>query len=150
VAAAKPIGQPATAPVAPPLSGAVALTAVQPVWLKVYEKSGPTLFMGEMAPGQRFEVPATANDPQIRTGRPQAVQVTVGGKPVPALGKADRTIGDVSLKPDALLARSPTAIIPTPVKPVPATPPAAQVTPVDPTPVPAAAPPPATTSIPRP
>lgn len=135
VAAPKPVAPPVAVP-APALTGAIALTAVQPVWLKVYEKDGPTLFMGEMTVGQRFEVPATAVAPQIWTGRPQAVQVTVGGKAVPPLGKADQTIRDVSLKRDALLARTATATVPTPASPAPA-----QVTPVDPAPAPAAAPP---------
>ena len=138
VEAEKPVvtAVPAAAPpvAAPQPSGAIALTAVQPVWLKVYEKGGPTLFMGEMAAGQRYEVPATAIDPQIWTGRPQAVQVTVGGKPVPPLGKADQTIRDVSLKRDALLARTATATAPAAANPAPAP---AQVTPVDPAPAPA-------------
>jgi transcriptional regulator with XRE-family HTH domain len=147
MATTKPVAPPVATP---PPSGAIALTAVQPVWLKVYEKDGPTLFMGEMAVGQRFEVPATAVDPQIWTGRPQAVQVTVGGKPVPPLGKADQTIRDVSLKRDALLAHPATANAPTPAKPALAPTPAAQVTPVDPTPAPAADPPPTTEPAPRP
>lgn len=105
-------GRPAPAIPAPASSGPVTLTAIQPVWLKVYEKGGPTLFTGEMAAGQRFEVPATAIDPQIWTGRPQAVQVAVGGKPIPPIGTADRTIRDVSLKPDALLARTANAPAP--------------------------------------
>lgn len=102
----QPVGPPAPTVPAPAGAGPVTLTAVQPVWLKVYEKGGATLFTGEMTAGQRFDVPATAVDPQIWTGRPQAVQVAVGGKPIPPLGTADQTIRDISLKPDALLARA--------------------------------------------
>lgn len=109
VAAPKPIA-PVPPAVPPAPSGGVALTAIQPVWLKVYEKDGPTLFIGEMAAGQHFELPATAIDPRIWTGRPQVVQVTIGGKPIPPLGTADQTIRDVSLKREALLARP--AVIP--------------------------------------
>lgn len=95
---------PAARPSAP--NGPVVVAATEPVWVKVYDKQGgPALFIGEMAAGQRFTVPATAVDPMIWTGRPQVIRVTVGTQPIPPLGSADRRIKDVSLKQDALLAR---------------------------------------------
>jgi transcriptional regulator with XRE-family HTH domain len=98
------VSPPSAQPAAPP-RGAVVLTATEPVWLRVYEKSGASLFQGEMTPGQRLEVPATAVDPRVRTGRPQALRVTVGGAMVPPLGDADSIIRDVSLKAEALTGR---------------------------------------------
>ena len=83
----------------------VSVTATQPVWLRIYEHAGPTLFQGEMRAGQRFEVPAAAADPRIRTGRPQALTVRVGETEVASLGAADRTIADVPLNAVALRAR---------------------------------------------
>jgi hypothetical protein len=122
---------PATAPA--PVGALITVTANQPVWVKIYERSGPTLFQGEMAAGQRFALPATAIDPLIWTGRPQAVQVAVGTTTIPPLGDPDRTIKGTSLSREALLARV--------APPPPATSPAAPVNPVpQPTPAPAARP----------
>jgi len=94
--------------VAAPAGGPVAVTALEPVWLKIYD-TGATLFQGEMAVGQRFDIPATANGPMVWTGRPQALRVTVGDAVIPPLGSPERTIRDVSLAPQALLQRLQTA-----------------------------------------
>jgi len=104
VVAARPLAR--TQPMAvPPAAATVAIVASQPVWVKIYEKDGPTLFQGEMAAGQRFDVPSNAVDPMIWTGRPQVLQAAVGTTMIPPLGRADQTIRDVSLKREALLAR---------------------------------------------
>jgi transcriptional regulator with XRE-family HTH domain len=142
-AATAPAGAPPPAPrPATASQGPVAVTAKEAVWVKIYERDGPTLFQGEMTPGQRVEVPPSAADPLIWTGRPQAIGVTVGAQPVPPLGPADRRIRDVSLKRDALLAMlTPPAAAPPPQPAAPAA--AAPLTPVDPEPAPAPAPAPA-------
>ncbi len=67
-----------------------------------------------MQPGDTFQVPATARDPQILTGRPQAIRVTVGSTVIPPLGTPERTISDVSLRAESLLARTTTALPATP------------------------------------
>lgn len=108
-------GSPAT-PQAPsaPLSGpqpaaatggAVLLTATEEVWLRVYEPDGGRLFEKQMAPGDTYEVPATAAEPLLVTGRPNALRVTVGATEIPPLGPPERRISDVSLSPRDLLAR---------------------------------------------
>jgi len=87
-------------------TGPVVITATDEVWLRIYEGSGgASLFEGVMKAGQRFEVPATALAPQIRTGRPQAVRVTVGATEIPPLGQPEQTISDVSLRAADLAAR---------------------------------------------
>src|SRR3546814_13183396 len=58
-----------------------------------------------MAAGETYTVPADAQNPQILTGRPQALRVTIGGKEVAPLGPADRTITDVGISAAALNAR---------------------------------------------
>jgi cytoskeletal protein RodZ len=95
----------APAPAATPAGGPVRLVALQPVWLKVSERNGATLFMGELAQGKSYDVPPTAQDPVLRTGRPEALQAQVGGKPVGPLGTPAHTVSNVSLKADALLGR---------------------------------------------
>lgn len=96
---------PAATPSPAPAAGPVVLTATSEVWLRIYEAGGERLFEGIMQPGQRFEVPATAQAPLILTGRPDALQVAVGATQIPPLGPAQRTIADVSLAPRDLLAR---------------------------------------------
>lgn len=99
-AAAQPAAVPAAA------GGTVLLTATEPAWIKVYERAGTVLFQGELAQGKSYEVPPTAIDPLVRLGRAEAVTVTVGGRPVAPLGPPARTVKDVSLKVDALLAKA--------------------------------------------
>jgi len=83
-------------PLAAP-SGPVVITANEPAWIQVYEKGGRTLFQGELATGQSYEVPATAAAPLLKTGRPQALRVAVGTADAPPVGQADTTVRDVSL-----------------------------------------------------
>jgi cytoskeleton protein RodZ len=88
------------------IGGAVQLAALQPVWFEVTDRgSGTRLFTGVLDSGKTYDVPATAADPVIRTGRPEAIAVSVGGKPVAALGEPARTVSNVSLKGPSLLAR---------------------------------------------
>lgn len=86
-------------------SGPVVLTALNDVWLRIYDQSGERLYEGQMEKGGSYTVPPQANNPMILTGRPDALTVTVGGKPVAPLGPADRTIADVPVSAAALLAR---------------------------------------------
>lgn len=97
-------------PVGPTLSanGTVTLAATETVWLKIYDEDGERLFEKEMAVGEQYAVPADAKGPQILTGRPDALTVTIDGKVVPPLGAADRTIKDVGISAAALLARGDT------------------------------------------
>jgi transcriptional regulator with XRE-family HTH domain len=115
----------AAAPVAPALApasaeGPVVLTAKDTVWLRVYERGGDTIFIGELPPGERFEVPATASDPLIRTSRPESLRITVGTSEIPPLAAPSKLVRDVSLKRDALLARlAPAASdAPVPIEPL--------------------------------
>lgn len=104
------------APAAPAAAGPVVLTAVDEVWLRIYDADGKRLFEKAMAKGESYTVPADANNPMILTGRPDALAVTVGGQAVPPLGTAERTIADVPISGAALLARGkpadPAAIAP--------------------------------------
>lgn len=99
--------QQAAQPAPPPVTGPVAITAVDEVWLRIYEGGSNALIReGIMRPGERFEIPATAQAPQIRTGRPQAIRVTVGTTEIPPLGQPEVTIDNVSLRAADLIARA--------------------------------------------
>ena len=84
-------------------AGPVLLTATERVWLQVYERDGRTLFQGELGDGQHYQVPATATDPLLRTGKPQALRITVGGEVAPPVGPPAETVSGVSLRGPALL-----------------------------------------------
>ena len=102
-------------PAAPAAQGPVVLTATEAVWFQVYEKGGATLFSGLLQPGQTYTVPATATAPLLKTGKPEALRVTVGSAAAPALGPAATTVSDVSLLPaDLLRTGQPSAAAPQP------------------------------------
>lgn len=92
---------------ASPATGEVVLTATAPVWLRIYDATKTKLFEKEMAVGERYVVPADANDPKILTGRPDALTVTVGGQQVAPLGEPEKTIRDVGVSAAALAGRTP-------------------------------------------
>jgi cytoskeleton protein RodZ len=117
-AAAPAPGQPAKP--APPAGGPVRLTATQDTWFEVTDKTSSTrLYTGVLKQGQTWDVPPTAGDPVIKTGRPEGLTVTVGGQPVAPLGEPAHTVSNVSLKAASLTAR------PVPAAPATAAPPSA-------------------------
>jgi transcriptional regulator with XRE-family HTH domain len=89
----------------PASGGQVTLTATQPVWVRIYDAAGQRLFEKEMAAGERYDVPPTANGPMINVGRPESLQVTVNGSNVAPLGPAGQSVKDVPISTEALLAR---------------------------------------------
>lgn len=97
---------------APSAQGPVEFTALaQGIWVRFYDAGGNQLLQKEMALGETFTVPADANGPMIRTARPEALQVSIGGQIVAKLADRQMTIADVPVSAAALLARgqAPTA-----------------------------------------
>ncbi len=120
-APAAPVTQTQT-PTPAPTTGTVVLTATAPVWLRIYDKANRSLVQKELAAGESFTVPADADTPMIRTGRPEALRVTVDGRDVAPLGAPERTVRDVVLTAAALAARpEPAAPPPLPAGSSPAT-----------------------------
>jgi cytoskeleton protein RodZ len=153
VAAAPEAAAPAatTAPAPSPAAGqTVVLTATQPVWFQVSEKGGASLFSGMLQPGQTYAVPPTATAPVLKTGKPEALRISVGNQVAPPVGPPAKTVSNVSLlaadlmKPPAPATATP-ASIPTPAPKPQARRPA---TPAPVAPPPVAAPSPATTTAP--
>lgn len=86
--------------------GPVVFTALEDgVWVKFYDGAGKQLMQKEMARGERYQVPADAVGPQLWTGRPDALAITIGGRPVPKLAAEERIMRDVPVTAEALLAR---------------------------------------------
>jgi len=105
-----------TAPAAQPTpvaAGQVSLIALDSVWLRVTDASGKKLFEKEMAPGERYDVPADADHPVAKTGRADKIQVTVNGSNVAPLGPPETTV-ETAVSAEALLARGTATPTPTP------------------------------------
>lgn len=107
----------APAPAAPAIGGPVVLTANEPVWLQVSEKGGANLFQGELKSGQSYEVPAAAKAPVLKTGKPEALRISVGTADAPAVGPAGQTVRDVSLRAADLMRGGTPAAYPTAATP---------------------------------
>lgn len=101
---------PAATTAAPPppataASGPVVLTAIEDVWLRIYEEGGERLLEKQLVKGESVTIPATATDPRLTTGRPDLLAITVGGKAVPPLSDRPETIARLPVSAAALLAR---------------------------------------------
>ncbi|MBA4044840.1 MAG: DUF4115 domain-containing protein [Erythrobacter sp.] len=100
---AKASPQPTTAPVT---GGEVILTALEDnIWLRLYEEGGERLLERTLKQGETVLVPSEAVDPRINTGRPDALAITVGGKPVAKLGDTPATVSGAQVSAAALLGR---------------------------------------------
>ena len=84
--------------------GQVALIALDTVWIRVTDAKGTKLVEKELAPGERYEVPADADHPRILTGGPEKIQVTLNGSNIDPLGKPGTTV-NVDVSADALRSR---------------------------------------------
>jgi len=93
----------ATVPVA--AGGQVSLIALDTVWIRVTDAKGTRLVEKELAPGERYDVPADADHPRIRTGGPEKIQATLNGSNIDPLGRAGTTV-DVEVSADALRNRN--------------------------------------------
>jgi len=97
---------PAAAPSAAP-DGPVVFTALEEgIWVKFYDANGMQLMQKLMTKGESYTVPADAQGPQLWTGRPDALAITVGGRPIPKLAERDQVMRDVLVTAPALLARA--------------------------------------------
>ena len=100
--AAAPTPTPTPTPAGP---GKVTLTATDAVWLRVYDADGNTLFQKTMQAGERYDVPADANDPMINVGRPDKLEVRLDGALQPPLGDGSRALMDIGVGAAAVKAR---------------------------------------------
>ncbi len=108
---AAPVAAAPTPAPAPAGSGPVVLTATQDgIWVRLFEEGGERLTERTLARGESIEVPTTARDPRINTGRPDALVVTIGGQPVAPLADRPQTISGTQVSAAALLARATTPL----------------------------------------
>lgn len=98
---------PRPAETVPAATGPVVFTSeLDGLWVKFYDGEGERLFEGQMAKGDSFTVPADAANPQIWTGRPDALAITIGGQKVARLSEEVGVIRDVPVTAAALRERA--------------------------------------------
>jgi len=85
-------------------SGPVVFTALDEAWVRFYTPEGTVAEM-LMARGDSYTLPANATGVMLRTGRPDALQITVGGRRLPRLAEEEQVVSDVPVTAQALLQR---------------------------------------------
>ncbi len=78
---------------------------VDGIWVKFYDRYGRQLYQKQMALGESFTIPDDADGPQLWTGRPDALTVTIGGREVAPLADGETVIRDVPVDAASLRAR---------------------------------------------
>lgn len=88
-------------------SGPVVFTSLEEgIWVKFYDAGGRQLMQKLMTQGESYTVPPDTEGPQLWTGRPDALAITIGGRPVAKLAEDDMVMRDVPVSAEALLARA--------------------------------------------
>lgn len=98
--------QQVAAPEPQPEEGPVVFTSeMDGTWVKFYDATGTRLYEAQMDEGDSFTVPDDVNEPQVWTGRPYALAITINGREVPKLTEEDTVVRDVPVSAEALLSR---------------------------------------------
>jgi len=91
---------------ASPTTGPVVFTALEDaIWVKFSDGNGQQLLQKQLAKGESWTVPPQAVNPLIWTGRPDALGITIGGKPVRRIAEREGVVKNVGISAAALLAR---------------------------------------------
>lgn len=98
-------GDAAAVPEEGPASGPVVFTAEGTAWVRFTDGAGRILMERELAEGETYTVPDDADAPQLITGRPDLLAITIGGGNVPKLSDEPITLVGVPVTAAALLAR---------------------------------------------
>lgn len=93
-------------PTAQPSGPVVFTNTEEDTWVRFYDAQDKVLFEGIMKKGDTYTVPNDADNPQIRTGRPYAFDITIGGKAVPKISEEVVIVSNVPVSAAALLARA--------------------------------------------
>ena len=103
-AATAPAGTPAAA-----TGGTVVFTALADgIWVRLFDEGGERFLEKTLTKGESFTVPAAARDPRINTARPDALAVTIDGKPAAPLAARAVVLSAQPVSAAALLARAAT------------------------------------------
>ncbi|MEE2997321.1 MAG: RodZ domain-containing protein [Pseudomonadota bacterium] len=94
-----------TLPVDSPKTVSIVVRAITDSWVAVKTEDNEKIFSGLMRPGKSYEVPAKAGL-LLETGNAGGLQITVGGEPVPPLGKIGEVRRNIPLNARSLLSGS--------------------------------------------
>lgn len=102
----------AASDIAPASGGAVVFTALaDDVWVRLFDQGGERFLEKTLTKGESFTVPAAARDPRLNTARPDALSVTIDGKPAAPLAAKAVVLASEPVSAAALLARG-AAVVP--------------------------------------
>ncbi|MGB7407698.1 MAG: RodZ domain-containing protein [Pontixanthobacter sp.] len=93
------------APASDPTGAVVFIALEDDLWVKFYDAAGERLMEKQMAEGERYEVPANAEGPQVWTGQPEALAVTIGGNRIGTLSQESEIVRDIPATAAALVDR---------------------------------------------
>ncbi len=94
----------------PATSGEVVFTALEDgVWVRLFEEGGERFLEKTLTKGESFTVPSGARDPRLNTARPDALALTIDGKPAARLAERPVVLASEQVSATALLARVVTA-----------------------------------------
>ncbi len=90
--------------------GTMDIYATADAWVRVRDGERAVLFTGILGPGERFTLPDTALQPELRAGNAGAVYVVVGGAAYGPLGTGPEVAQRVILTPEMIRATYPAAV----------------------------------------
>ncbi len=85
----------------------VSIVAERAAWVRIYQANGTILFERILERGESFTLPRGIEAPRIWAGNSGSLYVEMGSELRGPLGSGTRSIRDVSLEPDALVADFP-------------------------------------------
>jgi cytoskeleton protein RodZ len=103
--AAENVASTAPPPAAVAPQGPVVITATEAAWVEIKD-GGVLLKQGELAPGETFQVPASALAPTLTTAKPESLRIAVGTTVAPTIGEPAKKV-TASLKAEDLLRQRP-------------------------------------------
>ena len=95
-----------SAAAASPTGQVVFTSLADEVWVKFYDEDGERLMERQMSKGETYSVPSDAKGPQIWTGQPEALMISVGGTSIGQLSQDSEILRDLPVSAEALIARS--------------------------------------------
>lgn len=104
-AAARPATTGATASAAIAPDAAVVLSARDAVWFGLNSADGRLAFERTLNAGESYVLTAEQRQWTLRTGRPQALRIAIGGRELPQLGPDDVLVKNVALDAASLARR---------------------------------------------
>ncbi|MEY4890503.1 MAG: hypothetical protein RIQ75_1633 [Pseudomonadota bacterium] len=101
-----PVARPEKRPEPRVSDGPVVFTALEEgIWVKFYDGGGKQLMQKQLAKGETYTVPQDVAGARLWTGRPDALSIMIGGKPVPPLADTERVMKDIPVDSASLRAR---------------------------------------------